>query len=104
MKWFWWALALYCLIALIRTPGRGYGAKVLMFFDYFVCACIWRIPNITISSKCGLALRSAHPPWWAKAVSWFCNLFEANHCEKAINADISRCRSAISVLDAIPNE
>ena len=102
MKWFWVALLAYCLIALYRTPGKGYGAKLLFFFDLFVCACIFRIPDITISSVCGLALRRPDPPWAAKAVSWFCNLFAANHCENAIQADAARARTALSVLEPKP--
>jgi hypothetical protein len=88
----------YCLIALYRTPGRGYGAKVLMFFDLFVCACIWRLPDVTISSKCGLELRRANPRWWAVAISAFCDLFEPNHCKLAIQADRDRAAQAIALL------
>jgi hypothetical protein len=93
---------LYCLIALYRTPGVGYGAKVLMFFDLFVCACVWRIPDVTISSKAGLAMRTRSPPLWARFVSEFCNIFEADHCEKAIKADLLRAQVAQWLLEG-PN-
>ena len=98
MKYVAFAFLLYCVIALIRTPGEGYGAKVLFFLDLFICGLIWRMPDITISSMCGLELRRPNPAWWAKAISDFCDVFEADHCEKAIAADAERAHSALQTL------
>ena len=98
MKYFWILFLLYCIIALIRTPGQGYGAKVLFFFDLFVCALIFRIPDVTISSLTGLALRKPNPPLVAKLISKFCNIFAPNHCENAIAADRARAEATIQLL------
>ena len=103
MNYFWGLFALYCLIALIRTPGEGYGAKILMFVDLFVASVFEpsRV-GITISSYCQKLVETGSPPWWAVAILWFCDLFEKDHGAKAKAADIARLRAALAFLEANP--
>jgi len=81
---------------------NGYVFKVLLFFDIFVCALIFRDPDVTISSETGLAMRKPNPPWWAKALSGLLNHIQTNHCELAIQGDIARAQTALVRLGSAP--
>jgi hypothetical protein len=78
--------------------GKNYLYKVLLFLDIFVCALLFRDPDVTISAETGLAMQRAKPPIWAKALSWFLDKIQAGHCAKAINDDILRAQTAIKYL------
>lgn len=77
---------------------KNYAYKVLLFLDIFVCALVFRDPDVTISAETGLAMQRAKPPLWAKMLNWFLNKIQTNHCALAINDDIRRAQTAIKYL------
>jgi hypothetical protein len=65
-------------------------------FDMFVQDLIWDAPiGVTISSRAGLAARNGNP-LGAKIINFI--MFNKNHCEQAITADIQRAQEAIQLL------
>ncbi len=80
------------------TYNRSYFATVLRAIDMFVAVLITKDYDITISSYTGLAMRRASPPRWARALNWFLNKCEKNHCELAILADIKRAQLSLDML------
>ena len=79
--------------------ANGYVFKVLLYFDTFIAALIWRDSGVTISSYTGLALRRPTPPIWAIVLGrWVLNRLEANHCELAIAHDRQRAQEALEIL------
>ena len=72
--------------------------KVLVGFDLFVCACVWRADDVTISSEIGLAMQRQHPPWWARALNAMLNKIQKGHCQLAIQCDIARAEAALKYL------
>lgn len=65
-------------------------------FDMFVQDLIWDAPiGVTISSRAGLAARNGKP-LGAKIVNAI--MFNQNHCETAIAADIQRANEALVLL------
>jgi hypothetical protein len=78
--------------------GKNYVYKVLLFFDIFLCAILFRDPDVTISAETGLAMQRANPPWWARRINGFLNLFHKGHCAEAILDDITRAETAIAYL------
>lgn len=72
--------------------------KVLLAFDLFVCACIWRQDDVTISAEVGLAMQRAKPPLWAKVLNGILNRIQSGHPSMAIQADIDRAQAAIKYL------
>jgi hypothetical protein len=79
---------------------KDYVYKVLLFLDLFVCALVFRDPDVTISSETGLAMNRAKPPLWARLLNGALNLVQSGHCQKAIAADILRAQTAIAYLSA----
>lgn len=77
---------------------KNYAYKVLLFLDIFLCALLFRDPDVTISAETGLALQRAKPPLWAKAIGWLLDHIQANHCAMAIQDDIARAQLAILYL------
>lgn len=76
--------------------------KCLLAFDLFVCACIWRMDDVTISAETGLAMQRAKPPLWAKLLNGFLDRIRKGHCAQAINDDILRAQTAIAYLQTKP--
>jgi hypothetical protein len=75
--------------------------KILYMIDVFFCGLIfWRTTDMSISGRCGAALRHSNAPWWARGVSAVCNVFQSNHCEIARLADLDRAQRAISILNS----
>jgi hypothetical protein len=81
---------------------KDYVYKVLLFLDLFVCALVFRDPDVTISSETGLAMNRAKPPLWARLLNGALNLVQPGHCQKAIAADILRAQAAIVYLSTKP--
>lgn len=79
---------------------KNYLYKILLFLDIFLCALIFRDPDVTISAETGLAMQRAKPPLWAKLLNGFLNLIQKDHCALAINDDILRAQTAIQYLRA----
>ena len=77
---------------------KNYLYKVLLFFDIFLCAILFRDPDVTISAETGLAMQRAKPPRWAKILNGFLSLFHKGHCAQAILDDITRAETAIAYL------
>lgn len=77
---------------------QTWGFKVLLYFDMFIGACIWRDSGVTISSFTGLALRQATPPMWARVLGSILNTLQPGHCESAIQHDVQRSIEAIGIL------
>lgn len=80
--------------------NNGYVFKVLLYFDMFVGACIWRDSGVTISSYCGLELRKPAPRWWARVLGGALNWISPGHCSDAITHDIGRSHEALTILGA----
>lgn len=72
--------------------------KVLLAFDLFVCACIWRMDDVTISAEIGLAMQRANPPLWAKLLNGFLDRIRKGHCAAAVLDDVARAQAAIAYL------
>jgi hypothetical protein len=81
-----------------QAYSNVYFLVLLRAVDILACSWIWRDYDITISSMCGLQLRTAKPAWWAKILGNTLNWLQAGHCESAIIADTDRCQQALSIL------
>ena len=69
--------------------------------DIFACTLIWRDYDVTISSMCGLHLRTANPRWWARLLGGLLNKLQTNHCELAIIADLTRAKTTLTMLGIV---
>jgi hypothetical protein len=78
--------------------GKTYVYKVMLFVDIFLCAILFRDPDITISAETGLAMQRAKPPTWARLLNHFLNFFHKGHCAQAIDDDVLRAQMAIIYL------
>lgn len=79
--------------------NNGYAFKVLLYFDMFIGAIIWRDSDVTISSFTGLELRKPKPRWWAILLGrYFLEKIQKGHCESAITHDIGRAQAALEIL------
>lgn len=77
---------------------NSYAFKFLLYLDVFVGSLCARDPDVTISSYCGLALRTKAPGVWpmvARGLGHVLNFIVKNHCESAIANDIKRAQEAI---------
>lgn len=72
--------------------------KALLAFDIFICALVFRDPDVTISAEVGLAMKREKPPLWAKLLNGFLDKIHKDHCRKAIDDDILRAQLAILYL------
>lgn len=77
---------------------KNYLYKILLFLDIFVCALVFRDPDVTVSAETGLAMQRANPPLWAKLLNGFLDLIRKGHCAKAVTDDIERAQIAILYL------
>ena len=77
-----------------------YLLKLLLYLDQLAQAVLWRDSGLTISSRCGLALRNplAHNAGW-RMLGRFLNRLQAGHCEMAIQGDIDRANTALKLLE-----
>ncbi len=66
--------------------------------DIFACTLIWRDYDVTISSMCGLQLRTATPRLWARLLGGMLNTLQKGHCEAAILADLTRAKATLIML------
>lgn len=78
---------------------QTYIFKCLLYLDILAGSLLWRDPGMTISTRCGLALRepSKHnAPWrWlGRALNWL----QKDHCEQAIQGDILRAQQTVNFL------
>jgi hypothetical protein len=58
--------------------------NVLIAFDQFCNALLGGDPDETISSRAG---KRQHEQKWAKALCWFLNKLDTDHCLKSIEDD-----------------
>jgi hypothetical protein len=86
-----------------QAYSNVYFLVLLRGVDILACTWIWRDYDITISSMCGLQLRTAKPAWWAKILGNTLNWLQAGHCESAIIADTDRCQQALNILNGNTN-
>ncbi len=91
-------IALVILVITNRIAGKTYVAKVLLYLDIFVGSLCARDPDITISSYCGLALRSPSGNRFLRGLGRVLNTLQAGHCEGAVANDIRRAQAAIKLL------
>ena len=93
-----YALAILIALSLI---GALSGPKTLAHafavgFDMFIQAIIWNdAGGITISSRAGIAARNGKV-LGARIINFI--MFNPNHCEQAILADVKRAQSALNLL------
>jgi hypothetical protein len=79
--------------------SNAYTTLIARALDIFLGTSIWRDYGVTISSMCGLQLRTAKPAWWAVLIGRnFLERFWPGHCEGAIAADILRAHQALKLL------
>lgn len=78
--------------------GKAYWFKFLVYLDIFVGSLFARDPDVTISSYCGLALRSPAGNRFLRGLGRILNTISRNHCEQAIASDIARAQAAIGRL------
>jgi len=69
---------------------EGYLHRVLVAGDIFTNVLLGGCPDETISSRC--ARRALAGKWWGIGMSWFLNLFEADHGAKAMAGDEERAK------------
>lgn len=79
--------------------SNAYTTLIFRALDIFVGTLVWRDYGVTISSMCGLQLRTAKPAWWARLIGRnFLERFWPGHCEGAIAADTLRAKQALTLL------
>jgi len=76
---------------------KGYVFKVLLYIDILIQSLIWRDANITISARCGIALKRGYPWGWVK-LGKILNFISKDHCEKSIHYDIKRAEETMKIL------
>jgi hypothetical protein len=77
-----------------KTLAEGWLKRILVAFDQFVNVALFRGRNDeTISAHAGRACIDGKP--WGKALAIFLNLFQANHCVKAMVGDAVRASSIL---------
>lgn len=91
---------LLVLLALLVLGAIAKGGTLLhsfaVAFDMFCQDLFWNAPiGVTISSRAGLAARRG-TTWPARAIDLL--MFNRNHCEQAIAADIQRAEAALALL------
>jgi hypothetical protein len=78
--------------------NNSYTMVLARAVDIFACTIIWRDYDVTISSMCGLQLRTATPALWARLLGGMLNTLQTNHCESAILADLQRAKTTLTML------
>ena len=78
--------------------NNAYTMVLARAVDIFACTLIWRDYDVTISSMCGLQLRTAKPALWARLLGGMLNKLQTNHCELAIIADLTRAKTTLTML------
>lgn len=66
--------------------------------DVMTASIIWRQPDVTISSHCGLELRKPKGNWFLRGLGRLLNRMQAGHTEMAIRGDIQEAKEAIQFL------
>ena len=79
------------------NTDKGYVFKFLLYFDIFFQSLIWRDPGITISARCGMAMRKGYPWGWV-FLGKILNKIEKDHCFKAIEHDRERAQQVLDTL------
>lgn len=79
-----------------QLSDRSILYRILLDLDIFICAIALGSTDMTISSRCGLAIRNGTP---LRHLGRMLNRISKNHCELAIMDDIQRAESAIEVLN-----
>lgn len=64
----------------------------------FTASVFWNKDDVTVSSLCGLALRQGRSYSLLGRLGFVLNKIQTNHCELAIQADLSRAQSTIALL------
>lgn len=80
-----------------KFANRSVIFRFLLDLDIFICALALGTTDMTISSRCGLALRYGRP----LALIWLghiLNKISPNHCELAIANDLMRDQTSIDIL------
>lgn len=96
-----WAAAIFVALVLLCITGRiksgTWVQKAMLGIDMFVCLLIWGRFDVTISSRCGLALEQSQDSLWAD-LGDVLNWISPGHCTQAIVGDIERADAALLVL------
>lgn len=66
--------------------------------DVMTASIVWRQPDVTISSHCGLELRKPKGNWFLRGLGRLLNRIQKNHTEEAIKGDIADAKAAILFL------
>jgi hypothetical protein len=80
----------------IFSARNTFTRYVAVSFDMFVNVLTLGMLDMTISTRAGIA--AAQGKIWGKLLSKFLNIFETDHCQKALHADLTRAENLIKVL------
>jgi len=80
-----------------RAAKEGYIHRTLVGLDQFANVLFGGSPDMTISSRLGIAALKGK--WWGKAGSKFLNLFQRQHSPKAAAGDVERSESVKDSID-----
>ena len=77
--------------------------RLLYLIDCMLTGLATGTFGMSLSALCGALRKRGINPWWVRGISGFCNLFQADHCEKARLADIANSQHTVLVLQCEAN-
>jgi hypothetical protein len=80
--------------------SNTYSHTLAIAIDILTASIFWNVEDVTVSSLCGLALRSGRSSSFLGRLGRVLNRIQSNHCELAIAADLARaeaCRTLLTV-------
>jgi hypothetical protein len=95
--WLAGLLALIVATILNRWLESTFVGRALLYIDMFACALLLSDPDMTISARCGLALKAGGPGYLC-ALGRVLNVIQKHHTDLAIANDIRRARNALDLL------
>ena len=72
---------------MLKAKMIQYMWNVLIAIDQLFNALLFGDPDETISSRVGKNMRSDNPGFVSRALCWFLNLLDKDHCKEAIEED-----------------
>lgn len=78
--------------------SNTYSHTLAIAVDMATASVFWNKEDITVSSLCGLALRANRSTSFPGRLGAILNKIQTNHCELAIQADLTRAQAIITLL------
>jgi hypothetical protein len=76
---------------------KGYLFQIFLYLDILAQSLISRDPGLTISSRCGLALRNGFSWGWYQ-LGLLIETVAPGHCEESIRYDRERAEKVLELL------